>query len=372
MFTTNWHHNLPYRNMLQLIGRLSKLFSDSEIPYIHYRITENLFCKYFGARNLSRSDIAYDAQIGDIGIGIKTFTIPNNDSIEKVAEFNSLSPILRQLNGEELAHKLAEYRNERMNVANTLYNIHFPLYHIVGRKKEKLVIFNSPYDFVDTQHIHITTDNPTSLKFHDDTHEYVFNKSKSVLMKRFIIPEETLEIPIEIIDDPYALLEHLDFDKSESSYSYPYVILPLFSTRKNDVALTNNEGKWVPEKSGINQWNAGGRPRDPNEIYIPIPHIIHEKYPDFFPCRDKIFTLRLPDNTSLQAKVCQEGNKALMSNPNKALGEWLLRKILKVPENELVTIHTLDKAGFDSLIIYKISPEEYAVDVSYSESFTME
>ena len=58
-----------------------------------------------------------------------------------------------------------------------------------------------------------------------------------------------------------------------------------------------------------------------------------------------------------------------MSNPNKALGKWILRDILKISEGTLVTKTMLDKAGFDSLVIYKNSEGDYSVEVSYSESY---
>lgn len=103
----------------------------------------------------------------------------------------------------------------------------------------------------------------------------------------------------------------------------------------------------------MNQWNAGGRARDDNEVYIPIPIEIRRKYPDFFPDRDTNFVLELPDGKRLQAKVCQDGGKALMSNPNSDLGEWLLRKVLKKRPGELVTMSDLLRIGIDSVMITK-------------------
>lgn len=126
-----------------------------------------------------------------------------------------------------------------------------------------------------------------------------------------------------------------------------YVILPLYSTKGE---------KHVPLQSGLNQWNAGGRSRDANEIYIPVPIQIHRKYPSFFPNRDTPFVLRLPDGSHLSAKICQQNGKALMSNPNASLGEWMLRKVLKLNEGELVTIDTLNLYGIDSIMIRK-TPE---------------
>ncbi|MDO8735127.1 MAG: restriction endonuclease, partial [Elusimicrobiota bacterium] len=63
-----------YFNYLRAICSLSKLFSDSEVPYLYYRVAENVFCKSFNADNLSRDDLAYDAKKDKIGVGLKTFT----------------------------------------------------------------------------------------------------------------------------------------------------------------------------------------------------------------------------------------------------------------------------------------------------------
>ena len=100
-----------------------------------------------------------------------------------------------------------------------------------------------------------------------------------------------------------------------------YVILPLYSTAKFGERV-------VQEKSGINQWNAGGRDRKYGEAYIPIPSIIHKLAPNFFPERDKSFDLLLPNSdVPINAKVCQDNRKALMSNPNDLLCRWLYKVI---------------------------------------------
>jgi len=106
-----------YEDYLGAICSLSRLFSESKIPYLYYRIAENIFCAAFNAENLSRADIAYDAKIGDLGIGLKTFT-NKGKSNEKIAEFNSNSKELRSLKGKDLAIKLAELRNNRIDFAN--------------------------------------------------------------------------------------------------------------------------------------------------------------------------------------------------------------------------------------------------------------
>ncbi len=356
--------NDQYFSMLALMASLSNLYSDSDIPFIHYRITENLFCKYLGAENLSRTDTAYDAKWKDIGIGIKTFTLPNSTSKEKIAEFNALSPILRKLDGIELANQLADFRNERMMVANGLYGIHSSVYHIIGRRKESLHIFNTNYDFVDKDHIKILKSNDKSLHFSDGKNSYSFNRSKSVLMKDFELPKDAHSIHIDIIKDPFNLLEYLISKNWHIEMMKPaeQVILPLFS-EKNGI-------KYVPEKSGLNQWNASGRARDENEVYIPIPASVYKEHPNFFPDRNTIFTLRLPDGSEMKAKVCQAGGKALMSNPNKDLGKWILRKVLHKRPDCLVTYDELVIAGFDSIVVTKEDDLIYKLNVSRDRSFS--
>ena len=55
-----------YKNNLKLIGSLSLLFSESDDPWLDYRVPENLYCECFGAENLARSCVTADAKLGDI------------------------------------------------------------------------------------------------------------------------------------------------------------------------------------------------------------------------------------------------------------------------------------------------------------------
>lgn len=50
--------------MMSIITSLSKLFSENAKPYINSRVSVNLFCRYFDAENLSRSDVIADAKKG--------------------------------------------------------------------------------------------------------------------------------------------------------------------------------------------------------------------------------------------------------------------------------------------------------------------
>lgn len=123
------------------------------------------------------------------------------------------------------------------------------------------------------------------------------------------------------------------------------------------------------EKSGLNQWNAEGRQRDSNEVYIPIPAEIHHFFPAFFPDRDTPFTLRLPDGRQMQAKICQDNGKALMSYSNKELGQWILRDVLGLNEGELLTYDKLQTIGIDSVRIDKISDDQFEINFSATGSY---
>lgn len=371
-FIESWQNNDKYFEMLKLLASLSKLFSESSTPYLDYRVAENLFCKYYSAINDARACTAYDARIGKLGIGIKTFGINNGHSVEKIAEFNRLKPFLDPLKGKDLARQLAIFRNDRIQVANDTYDVEHAIYHIVGRSNGVLRIFNSEYKFIDINDIHEVKDSTTSISFISDNCLYNFNKSKSVLMKNFILPTTHKEVPVNILSDPLQLLSELlckekrteikEITENKIFKGFDYVILPLYSTRGTAMQ--------VPEKSGLNQWNAGGRRRDENEVYIPIPREIHKKYPLFFPDRDTPFQLVLPNGKTLSAKICQENGKALMSNPNSDLGEWILRKVLRKKVGELVTMTDLAKYGIDSVRIEKRHKKNEKDEDIFEISFT--
>lgn len=363
-------NNGNYLKLLSATAKLSRLFSESQIPYIYYRAAENIFCRSFNADNLSRGDSAFDANLNSTGIGLKTFICEKQFSTEKVAEFNKLSNQLKQFKGEELALKLSEYRNERIELANRLYNIENSLYHIVARKSNELMLFETDYEIIDINNISSVKESQSGLQFHDGKNFYSYNFSKSTLFRKFEIPNNAFKLPIDIIDDPYSLLLELFEDvKGISSATdllikgHNYVILPLYGIK--------DKQKFVFEKSGLNQWNAGGRKRDFGEVYIPIPTVIHQLYPDFFPSRDTEFDLKIPTGEIFRAKVCQDNSKALMTNPNKALSDWLLRKVLNLKEGELATIELMEELGFDSVIISKEKDGSFKIDKAKSDSFEL-
>jgi hypothetical protein len=361
-------NNGNYLKLLSATAKLSRLFSESQIPYLYYRAAENIFCKSFNAENLSRGDSAFDANYNSIGIGLKTFICEKQYSTEKVAEFNKLSTQLKQYKGKELALKLSEFRNERIELANRLYNIDNSLYHIVARKSNELILFETDYEIIDIDNINSVKESQSGLQFNDGKNFYSYNSSKSTLFRKFEIPQNTFKLPVDILDDPYTLLLEFFEEIKEISSAKDllikgknYVILPLYGIK--------DKRKFVFEKSGLNQWNASGRKRDFGEVYIPIPIIIHQLYPDFFPTRDTEFNLKVPTGETYKAKVCQDNSKALMTNPNKALSDWLLRKVLDLKEGELATIEKMNELGFDSVVIYKDEDDSFRIDKAKSDSF---
>ncbi|CCF81693.1 phospholipase D-like domain-containing protein [Helicobacter bizzozeronii] len=358
-FFQDRQRSLSYVDSLHVITSLSKLFSESETPFLHYRVMENLFCACFNAQNLSRSDTAFDAKIENFGIGLKTFTCHANAKIEKIAEFNKSSHILRGAQSPiELAHKLAHLRNERIQLAKDLYGIKNACYHIIVRDHNKLMFFETDYAPIDINQIGNIHSTPKSLRFSDGCNEYHFNYSKSVLQRKFYIPPNCPSIQVQILDNPFDLLlslqNHLWGNTTTPKIAgRDYVILPLYSPKTHA----------VPEHSGLNQWNAGGRARKYGEVYISVPAQIHQLAPYFFPPRDTPFDLRTPLGESLCAKLCQDNSKALMSNPNDALANWLLKTALRLQEGELATYERMEVLGFDCVMVEKIQEGVYSIDI---------
>ena len=55
-----------YLKLLSAVSKISGLFSENSVPYINYRVAENIFCRSFDAYNLSRSDTAFDASFNTV------------------------------------------------------------------------------------------------------------------------------------------------------------------------------------------------------------------------------------------------------------------------------------------------------------------
>jgi len=359
-------HGMPYyKKMLSLLGSLSSIFSNNTIPYLNYRVAENLFCKAFNAINLSRSDLSADAKIENFGIGIKTFIEKKGKSFEKIAEFNKDNQLFKNLKPSDLIRKVSELRNERLEATKAIYGIRTLLYHCIIRRKGEISVFECEMDAINIPKIHNLKIKRNIIYFDDDKNKYHFNISKSTLYKLFITEKPILNVGVKIIADPFEVLEKKFADLTGIYFAdvlkSPFVILPLYSTTKGR--------KIVYSRSGLNQWHAGGRKRDLGEVYMPIPIWIHKRFPGFFPKRYVPFKLILPNGNILKAAVCQDNAKALMTDPNKALGEWLLRGVLKLKDGELLTYKKLQKIGLDSVKIEKKSENEFIIDFRPTETY---
>lgn len=357
-----------YELLLRIVAALSKLSSvEDSIPYLYYRMAEKIFCRAFSVKDLSRSDVSIDASKETCGIGLKTFLHRNGRSFEKIAEFNKESDLYNKLvdKPKDLILKIAELRNKRIEVTCGICSVSPEnlIYHCVTRAESVLYLHEEQMHLINIENIRVQKAQKNTISFTDGIGEYNFNISKSTLFKRFNI-ESIYEISVKIFDNPFDLLEKYlsnEFQEDTSNKIVDTIYLPLYSYK--------NGRKYVPCKSGLNQWNAQGRKRDPNEVYICIPKRIRQLKRNFFPLRDEDFTLNLPNGLSKKAKVCQDGDKALMTNPNKDLGKWILRDILKIKEGELVTYEMLEEIGIDAVKLNKFEDGTYEINFTKIGSY---
>ena len=364
-----------YIELLQVTGALSNLFAESKTPFLYYRAMENIFCKSFDADNLSRSDVSADAGKGKVGIGLKTFLHQNGKTFQKVAEFNRESYLLRDLQKEDIIIKISEMRNERIKSTKRICDLNDMIYHLVTRHSGGMRIYEESMDLIDIENIRPLSNNKSKniIHFTDGLNNYNFSLSKSTLLKRFDLQDiKPMKIfPVEILQDPFEFLLKHKHDLITKSEFDPhmriedYIVLPLYSYRSGV----------VEEKSGLNMWNAGGRKRDVNEVYIPIPTFVHKKKPEFFKYKDDesrktdSFKVILPNKRELSMKVTQGGGKALQSDPNKELGKWILRDVLQIPEKQLASKEMLDEIGIDSVQLSKVKDNLYYLDFLKTGSF---
>lgn len=352
-----------FKQFLSIMGSLSGLFSDSDKPLVNYRVHENSFCKYFGAENLSRHDCSADAKKGKIGIGLKTWVGQNN---QKVAEFGKVRKKLEGLNDLELVEMVAEFRNERIKTTKNMYGIDHMVYHVLIRETGKMLIKECSFDSIDISSIQLLPhkNGENTCYFSDGNHTYNFNKSKTTLYMLFENLITLDEISVKIIEDPFTLLEELHSSNLIKRASNRKLCLKLYSIRKNGIPF-------VPEKSGLNQWNASGRKRNPNELYIPFP-VLDRKNPenkDFFPDRKTSFDLILPDGKTIKASLCQADGKGIMSNPNSALGKWLLRDVFEVAEKQIIDYDLLQKKDVDAVVFEKINDSLFKINFTNYENY---
>lgn len=366
----NWEE---YKRLVEKAGALSRLFSSSDIPYLHPRFVEHLYCHTTGAVNLARADISYDAKRDDrTGVGVKTFRVSsfNSRKTEKIAEFTAQAGAGRYVgvDPDEVAIRISLDRNKRVSADAVAYDIDLAgsIYHCLVRSPGACMVHEESYELIDIDSIRLTNlpRGNSPIKFSDGHADYTFSPAKNTLFKTFEIGSKTKSKPIEVLikegifDDILGDSWSLNIE-DESKETQDFVVLPLFSGRTGEVA----------PKSGINQWNAGGRKRSFGEAYIPVPAKIHNLKPGFFPPKDQSFTLVLPNGEALSAKICQEGGKALMTNPNNKLIDWLFAQIdgstesakKRLNDARPYTYNDLLAIGRDSVVVVKDDEHKFTL-----------
>jgi hypothetical protein len=383
-----------YLEKIALVAKLSPLFSDSSTPFVHSRFAERIFCLDSGAIDLARHDISFDAK-GEFreGIGVKTFVAATKSTakVEKVAEFTTYATQgkFAGLAGEALAREVAQLRNKRLasDCAEVDVDLGKCFYHCIVRTPGEIFFLEQDFGRIALEEI-VATDRfgkpSTSFSdsghvyFKDDSHGYVFNIAKNVLYRRFDPLNGFVSDSIKL-DQKYDLVELMEEIKKFMEVSKPeladpptdgtaedFVVLPLYSSAQ----------KTVPVASGINQWNAKGRVRKFSEAYIPVPRDVHITRPNFFPGRDVVFKLKLPNASIVHASICQDGDKALMSNPNTELCRWLFSMIdgsfaeaerRMGTENKPYTYSDLLAIGKDSVRVRKVTGQDWDYEMESAQ-----
>jgi hypothetical protein len=389
-----------YETLLRSIASLSGLFSQSDTPYIDSRFVEKLFVVTTGAVDLGRADKSFDAFLPPgVGVGVKTFVAgASRHSDEKVAEFTDLANKghFARVTKRELVYRVATARNIRVQSNAKEYGVDLTqsVYHCLIRIPGAAIVHEEAYELIDVNNLRPLkrdgrpADSWASMGdgvyFTDGNSKYKYNVAKNVLYKRFHFDSKKNRIDLQIHQDPLSLLDELVGRKSRgenvsSGFSLEldvtslgrkgvdYIVLPLYSPKSGV----------VHPKSGINQWNAGGRQRKFGEAYIPIPIEVRMRYPKFLPAQDAHFDLLLPNGkVAHKAKVCQQGGKALMTEKNIELGRWLISVIdptSKVEEFGLppkrrhpFTYEDLVAIGSDSVVITR---KNLGKTVNYAAAF---
>lgn len=375
-----------YENLLVSMASMSRLFSESNKSFLHHKYVERLYCKIHNAKDVANLNMSFDAILGDMaGVGIKTFGVENlgHFSLEKVAEFGKDSSSFSRLTGNRLIHKVAEFRNARVQSDIATYGIDADrsIYHCVVRSEDgEMMIHEEPYTLIDSSSLKLLKTHSGNPHFTDGRNFYSFSRSKNTLYMRFDLSKNTngivFKAPIieqDIIFDNLLQISLQFTSQHKTADQLPSLILPLYSTRTGEIAT----------KSGINGWNAGGRMRNFGEAYIPIPAVVWRNQPQFFPGKDKHFELELPNGRVITASACQgpaDLPKALMSYPNKDLLDWLFLLIdgtvenaqSRMSESRPYTFDDLKRIGRDSVIITKMNAagSRYKIDPASTGSYS--
>ena len=383
-----------YIKFLKIFGALSGLFKEidegknANKPYLYYRNHEKLFSRVFNVDDLTRQDSAFDAIArinGEvIGIGLKTWIHSRDITFQKVAEFNKLAltdikPMIDQASELEVVTKIAELRNERIDLDRRAYRTDYNIYHNITRDDNVMNIVESDYRMIDIDSIKNAHREKSGFSFNANGKQYKFYESKSVLLEEFdASPIHILKkIPIVQYKDPYDLLAHIslnDLHQKQADDVKSVIYLPIYSDSTYK----------VEEKSGFNAWNAApktkgsDKPRPDFEAYIPVPIWIHHVFPNFFGFDalndeerkgNNNFKLHLPSGEIIDAIVTQQNGKSLQTNPQSILGKWILNEVFGLQAKQLLTRKRLDLLGVDSFKITKIDNQNFKIDLADTYDF---
>lgn len=393
-----------YIEFLKIFGALSGLFKDNQEganarkPYLYYRNHEQLFARVFNVEDLTRKDSAFDAlgpwENDRVGIGLKTWIHTKDNTYQKVAEFNKLAPeviapLIKNGTSEEVIRKVSQLRNERIMLDKRLYKTDRDVYHFITRDDDVMNIIETPYELIDIDSLELISDGKT-YTFKDKLRNYKFYTSKSVLLEEFDASagEIVEQIPIEQFDDPFELIRMINLPKEnyevacEEKADYgvinEQIILPLYQDKK--------EGPFVSDCSGINIRHSKSKNKGSNtlrpeyEIEVRVSTWIHHIFPKFFginafdneEIHDKElndFDLVLPDGRVLRGRIKQTNGKSLQTNPQGALGEWILKDVLGLENREVVTMDYLNELGIDSLRIIKLDDKHFKITVAETGAY---
>ena len=143
-----------------------------------------------------------------------------------------------------------------------------------------------------------------------------------------------------------------------------YVILPLVAQRASATGTVRGE----PHK----QWglNWGQRPsrKEKNEAVIPVPELVWNSRPDFFP-RGTVgdrpqFHVATDDGDSLFMCVAADNDKELHSVPSNAQVGRYFRNRLGVASGAEVTLRHLLRGGSRFVKMYRTADESYYMEYS--------
>jgi hypothetical protein len=377
-----------YQQALRFLGYISHLFSSSSTPLIVPKAAERLFSLVTKSEDLGTQDKSFDALMPNgLAVGIKTFRMPQSSTAktEKVAELTAQASQgnLSNLTNEQMAIRVSELRNSRVvsDAVELGASADEAIYHCLIRKPGFAVVHEELYPTIDVEKIYpldrggkkiasFSLQTHGNVWFSDGNSHYNFSRAKNVLNRKFELAKGFTSPPIElraieniwdlVLGGELATLFEGFLEVVKEPEVEDAIVLPLYGSR-------STEDKKVEEKSGINQWNAGGRARTYAEAYIPYPVAAKKDKPNFFPPRDQKFLIRLPSGKVISAKVCQQGSKAIMSDPNHDLVDWLLPVIDGSREKSLArfasripyTYKDLLQIGKDSVRIHKETGKDW-------------